>query len=58
MMGEMSMPPRLGRTLRIGRKRRFGDRIEEIPDRADESLRVLTTLKATSQLRMPIAMMR
>ena len=54
----MSTPPRLGRMLRIGRKRRLGDRVEEIPDRADESLRVLTTLKATSQLKIAEAMMR
>ena len=58
MIGEMSMPPRLGRTLPDRPQRRFGDPIEEISRPArTTSLRVLTTLKATSQLRIAAAMM-
>ena len=36
--GEMSRPPRLGSTRRIGRKTRFRHRVQRVPDRAHEIL--------------------
>ncbi len=53
--GEMSMPPRLRQQIRADRpQQRLGDPVQKVADRVhDLGLRVLTTLKATSQDRPP-----
>ena len=38
MIGEMSIPPKLGRKERIGRNSRLGDPVEEIADHRDAAV--------------------